>query len=113
MAHKRCYTAACVLPSGRVAVVGGAGTDGVVRKDGEVFDPVKREWEPLGAEIAHTRASSIAVAGGLLALGGQSTPALYDEESGRWVTLPHTMVQVRTGTGLVSMPGAALVAAAQ
>jgi hypothetical protein len=58
MAHKRAHAAACVLPSGRVAVVGGTGTDGVMRKDGEVFDPVKREWEPLGAEMAPITATS-------------------------------------------------------
>eukprot|EP01046_Picozoa_sp_COSAG06_P054395 COSAG06_NODE_9677_length_1846_cov_1.724671_1_plen_482_part_10 len=114
MAHKRSHPAACVLPSGRVAVVGGFGTDGEVRKDGEVFDPVKREWEPLRVEMAHQHSdiSTVAVAGGLLAVGGVHTPELYDEESGRWFTLPHAMEQRRQGTGLVSVPAAVLVAAA-
>jgi hypothetical protein len=112
MAHKP-LPVACVLPSGRVAVVGGGGTDGGARKDGEVFDPVKREWEPLGAEMAHKHGniSTVAVAGGLLAVG-LNPPELYDEESGRWVTLPHGMVEQRQGVGLVSMPAAALAAAA-
>jgi hypothetical protein len=111
MAHARTVAAACVLPSGWVAVVSGIGTDGVLRKDGEVFDPVKREWEPLGAEMAHVHGdiSTVAVAGGLLAVGVNS-PELYDEESGRWLTLPRAMVQQRRGTGLVSVPAAVLVA---
>jgi hypothetical protein len=96
-----------------VAVVGGTGTDNVTRKDGEVFDPVKRAWEPLGAEMAHKHGniSTVDVAGGLLAVGFH-TPELYDEESGRWVTLPHGMVEHRKATGLISVPAAALVAAA-
>jgi N-acetylneuraminic acid mutarotase len=126
MAHKRTDAAACVLPSGRVAVVGGTGTDGRGRKDGEVFDPVTREWEPPGAEMAHQHGniSIMAVAGGLLAVGftvavaggllavGFVPPELYDEGSGRWVTLPHAMVELRQATGLISVPAAALVAAA-
>jgi hypothetical protein len=113
MAHKRYCAAACMLPSGRVAVVGGAGTDGNTRKDGEVFDPVKRVWEPLGAEIAHKHGttSTVAVAGGLLTTGAIS-PELYDEGSGRWVTLPHAMAKQRDSAGLISVPAAALVAAA-
>ena len=114
MAHRRSRAAACVLPSGRVAVLGGCGTDDFSRKDSEVFDPVKREWEPLGAEMAHGHGniSAMAVAGGLLAVGGNTAPELYEEESGRWVTLPHAATAgKRDGTGLVSLPAAALVAA--
>eukprot|EP01046_Picozoa_sp_COSAG06_P018192 COSAG06_NODE_1258_length_10078_cov_2.895280_2_plen_504_part_00 len=114
MAHKRAGAAACVLPSGRVAVLGGWGTDSVDRKDGEVFDPVKREWEPLGAERAHSHSniSTVAVAGGLIVVGGATVPEMYDEESGRWFTLPHAMVQQRKATGLVPVAAAALKAAA-
>jgi hypothetical protein len=116
MAHTRAGAAACVLPSGRVAVVGGVDTDGDDRKDGEVFDPVKREWEPLGAEMAyqHFNISAVAVAGGLVVVSedGDIHNELYDEESGRWVTLPHAMVSRRGGAGLVSVPAAALTAAA-
>eukprot|EP01046_Picozoa_sp_COSAG06_P056190 COSAG06_NODE_10553_length_1660_cov_1.100577_2_plen_176_part_00 len=54
MAHGRTKATACVLPSGRVAVVGGTGpcAHDRLRTDGEVYDPVKRKWEPLGAELA-------------------------------------------------------------
>jgi hypothetical protein len=78
-----------------------------------VFDPVKREWEPLGAEMVdkHGNISTVAVAGGLLVVGFVP-PEPYDEETGRWVTLPHGMIAQRHGTGLVSMPAAALAAAA-
>jgi hypothetical protein len=78
-----------------------------------VFDPVKREWEPLGAEMAHQHAnpSVVAVAGGLLAVAeaeDYGPNELYDEQSGRWFQLPHAMVQPRDGTGLVSVPESAL-----
>jgi N-acetylneuraminic acid mutarotase len=110
MAHKRTAAAACVLLSGRVAVMGGSGTDSKVRKDGEVFDPAKREWEPLRAEMAqkHGNISTVAVAGGLIVVGGEAAPELYEEESGRWFTLPHAMVQQRKATGLVPVAAAAL-----
>jgi hypothetical protein len=112
LAHARSYAAACVLPSGRVAVVGGVSAHDFDRTDGEVFDTVKREWEPLGAEMAdeHVSISAVAVAGGLLAVG-VSPPELYDEGSGRWLTLPHAMVQPRSNVGLVSASAAALTAA--
>jgi hypothetical protein len=81
------------------------------RKDGEVFDHVKREWEPLGAEMAHAHGniSAVSVAGGLLAVGVNS-PELYEEETGRWITLPHAMIAKRQGVGLASVPAAALAA---
>ena len=93
-------------------MVGGVDTDGDDRKDGEVYDPVKREWEPLGADMAHKHGniSIMAVAGGLLVVG--SKPELYDEASGRWLKLPHAMAEKRQGGGLVSVPAAALAAAA-
>jgi hypothetical protein len=102
-----------VLPSGRVAVVGETGTDGDDRKDGEVYDPVKREWEPLGAEMAgkHVNISAVAVVGGMLVVSmdeDDQQNELYDEESGRWFQLPLAMVEPRRGAGLVSVPGAAL-----
>jgi N-acetylneuraminic acid mutarotase len=114
MAHRRGQPAACVLPSGRVAVVGGWGTDGRTRTDGEVFDLAKRKWEPLGAEMAHSHSniSTMAVAGGLIVVGGTTVPELYEEESGRWLTLPHAMVQQRRATGLVPVAAATLKAAA-
>jgi hypothetical protein len=44
-------------------------------------------------------------------VGGRVAPELYDEESGRWLTLPHTMVEPRRNAGLVSVSAAALTAA--
>eukprot|EP01046_Picozoa_sp_COSAG06_P035564 COSAG06_NODE_3836_length_4852_cov_13.191458_2_plen_462_part_00 len=107
MALNRSNAAACVLPSGRVAVLGGVGSDGAARKDGEVFDPEKREWELLGAEMArpHANISAVAVCSGLVVAGGNKLPELFEEESGRWVALPHAMAEPRQGTGLISLPG--------
>jgi hypothetical protein len=92
MARARGQVASCVLPSGRFVVLGGSGADQVRRKDGEVFDPVRRVWEPVPADMMYGRCGFGAqvVAGGLL-VSGEDTPELYDEESGRWFTLPHPM----------------------
>jgi hypothetical protein len=97
MMHERVECAACVLPSGRVAVVGGHAETMMMaetttiqgRRDGEVFDPVKREWEPLGAQMAHRHFNirATAVAGGMLLVSDRSEE-LYDERSGRWFQLP-------------------------
>ena len=94
-------------------MVGGRGADAQWRKDGEVYDPMKREWAPLGAELVHEHGSIsvMAVAGGLLAVDVDSSE-LYDEGSGRWLTLPHAIAEPRAGAGLVSLPAAALTAAA-
>eukprot|EP01046_Picozoa_sp_COSAG06_P032801 COSAG06_NODE_3303_length_5532_cov_4.124425_2_plen_538_part_00 len=111
MAHERWCAATCMLPSGRVAVVGGVGTDGYIRKDGEVFDLVKHEWEPLGAhdidmeQHKHRNIiSATAVAGGLIAVGGRAKPELYQEECGRWFSLPRRTRQPRANVELVSVP---------
>lgn len=70
MAEERNQASACVLPSGRVAVVGGVSTDNMDCKNGEMFDLVRRVWEPLPAEMIHARndLDVVAVAGGLLAV---------------------------------------------
>jgi N-acetylneuraminic acid mutarotase len=113
MVHTRYCAVACILSSGQVAVVAGADANNVARRDGEVFDPAKREWKPLGAEMTHKHGniSAVAVAGGLIVVGGENTE-LYDEESGRWVTLPHGIADKRKGAGLVSVPVAPVVVAA-
>jgi hypothetical protein len=115
MACKRSCAAACVL-SGRVAVVGGFDPDGMICHDREVFDPVKCEWAPLGAEMASiSDISAVTVCGGLVVVGATEDDEpneLYDEQSGRWFELPHAMVEPRFGTGLVLLPAAALVATA-
>jgi hypothetical protein len=112
MAQNRSEAAACVLPSGRVAVVGGFGVDGEGRKDGEAFDPVKRTWEPL-PETAIVRGNVPAepVAGGMIMVGDE-TAELFDEESGRWLTLPHPMAAPCLTTQLISLPASALQEAA-
>jgi len=46
------------------------------------------------------------VAGGLLAVGGQghANAMLFEEESGRWFTLPGQMPKGREGHGLTTIP---------
>ena len=123
MAEKRSGPGCCVLPSGRVAVVGGAGDDDRGRSGGEAFDPEARTWQPL-PPMAHERWQHglVAVAGGLLAVGGALTDEdededvvvpdeLFDEASGRWFELPHALAEQRLSCGLVSLPASALAAA--
>ena len=98
-------------------MVGGVGAGAAAsedRSDGEAFDPVARTWQPL-PPMAHARSDHglVAVAGGLLAVGGSwVAPAeLFDEASGRWFELPHPMAEPRRTTVAVSLPAAALAPA--
>ena len=96
------------------AVVGGKGTDGKNRTDGEAFDPQARTWQPL-PPVAFRRGSPgvVAVAGGLLAVGSNKKDKpneLFDEASGRWFKLPHPMAEPRYAVRacVVSLPAASL-----
>jgi hypothetical protein len=51
------------------------------------------------------------VAGGLI-LARKDRAELFDEESGRWLALPHPMAEPRRWTQLVSVPASALLASA-
>ena len=80
-------------------------------RNGEAFDPVARTWQPL-PPMAHARNGHgvVAVAGGLLTVGGNKTVPneLFDEASGRWFELPHPMAEARRVCKVVSLPAAAL-----
>jgi hypothetical protein len=104
-----------------VAVVGGAYTvDGRERDDGEAFDLQTRTWNPLPPMgSARTDAGLVAVAGGMVVVGGERTfgtelpaPELFDEASGQWFKLPQ-LVQPRKDAGVVSLPATAATAAQQ
>jgi hypothetical protein len=103
MAQARFLAAGCVLPSGRFAVLGGGDT----REDAEAFDPVSRAWEPL-PPMPHglVDGAAVAVPGGLLAAGGMNhaDAMLFEEESGRWFTLPGQMPTWRSAHGLTTIP---------
>jgi hypothetical protein len=109
MARARDGAAGCVLPSGRFAVLGGLAEDDIGRGDAEAFDPVNRAWQPLPAMPHHLdrgAAVAVAVAGGLLAMdgrGGRAGAMLFEEESGRWFTLPNQMPTGRDGPVLVTV----------
>ena len=111
MAHARTGAAGHVLPSGRFVVLGGRTRFGTDRSDGEVYDPVRRVWEPLPAEMASRRSdfSAAPVPGGLIVAGGSvddeaSEAELYDEASGCWFTLPHSQTDGVSFMSLVSVP---------
>ena len=99
--------ACCVLPSGRFAVLGGVGRDYNPRWDAEAFDPVSRAWQPL-PPMPHDLVigAAVAVAGGLLAVGGydRADAMLFEEESGRWFTLPGQLPAGWAGHGLTTVP---------
>jgi hypothetical protein len=112
MGQARHMAVGCVLPSGRFAVLGGEGYDFTMmddahREDAEAFDPVSRAWQPL-PHMPHSlcHGAAVVVAGGLLAVGGQNHAGamLFDEESGRWFTLPGQMPTGREGHGLTTIP---------
>eukprot|EP01045_Picozoa_sp_COSAG04_P013868 COSAG04_NODE_1007_length_8800_cov_5.348006_2_plen_189_part_00 len=132
MAEERSAAGCCVLPSGRVAVVGGNRGAHQPLNDGVAFDPEARTWQPL-PPMAHARGwhGVVAVAGGMLAVGGAEAVAedtddedgedeerplppaeLFDEASGRWFELPHPMVEPRSYCRIVSLPAAAFAAPA-
>eukprot|EP01045_Picozoa_sp_COSAG04_P027564 COSAG04_NODE_4064_length_2328_cov_1.284432_1_plen_368_part_00 len=119
MAQKRANAGCCVLPSGRVAAVGSIhGPGQELLASGEAFDPEARTWQSL-PPMAHARSGHVvAVAGGLLAVGGAAPDGeanmppdeLFDEASGRWFELPHSMAQPRQSVAVVSLPAAACAA---
>jgi hypothetical protein len=96
------YAAGCMLPDGRFAVVGGRGWGGRTTGVGEVYDCARNEWTPLPAPrgmVGGVRAFAalVPVAGGMLICGGKPyvvSPEgeLWDEESWRWLKLPHGMI---------------------
>jgi hypothetical protein len=108
MAHPRRFATGCGLPSGRFVVLGGIDIHHADRGDAEAFDPVRRVWEllPPMPRVLLVGAA-VAVAGGLLAVGGENHAGamLFDEESGRWFTLPGQMPAGRAGHGLTTVPG--------
>ena len=101
-----------------MAQVGGCGDDGEPRRDGEAFDPATGRWSLLPDQMAVDRAqhSLVAVAGGMIAIGGvgEAAPAeLFDEESGRWIGLPCPLATPRdAGARVVAVPASALPAPA-
>jgi hypothetical protein len=119
MATARLHAAGCVLPDGRFAVVGGRGhPDDDIQRCGEVYDCGRNEWTPLPAPIGMVGggrecAALVPVAGGMLILGGRANDGsveaeLWDEESRRWLELPHGMHTWCTLAAAVSVPLAAL-----
>ena len=110
-ANERTQLGMCMLPSGRVAVMGGLGANGEGRKDCEAFDLVTRTWGPLPEmPVALANMAAAPVAGGMIAVGGGKVE-LFDEGSGRWLTLPHQTEEPRLITQLVSLQASALQAA--
>jgi hypothetical protein len=108
--------AACVLPSGCVAVVGGTVASGSSR-GGQVYDPARCAWKSLPEmALAREYPGLTAVAGGMITVGSRGGyftrndgyGELFDEESGRWFKLPIVMAQPRVSTCMVAVHAAAL-----
>ena len=114
------YGHAAAVLGDKLLVLGGYGAGGKLNDvwasaDGEV-------WTPLPAAMvggSRNFAALVPVAGGMLVLGGcrQSDPGtgqvcytteLFDEESGRWLELPHVMGESRTCAAAVSLPAMAM-----
>eukprot|EP01047_Picozoa_sp_COSAG01_P017068 COSAG01_NODE_893_length_12880_cov_7.428371_2_plen_519_part_00 len=128
MTTARVNAAGCVLQDGRFAVVGGhndlswflqSSNDVVSHRDGEMYNCARNEWTPLPAPIemvggGRQCAALVPVAGGMLICGGDAEyefveAELWDEESQRWLELPHRMDPDRRGFArAVSVPAGAL-----
>eukprot|EP01047_Picozoa_sp_COSAG01_P032731 COSAG01_NODE_2379_length_7794_cov_7.414295_3_plen_507_part_00 len=117
MTKGRSQPAGCVLPDGRFVVVSGSMRGGRHR-DGELYDCVRNEWTPLPAPIGmvgggRLDAALVPVAGGMLMLGGDvddesAEGELWDEESRRWLKLPHGMDTPCRFAAAASVPVGAL-----
>jgi hypothetical protein len=72
-----------------------------IHGDGEVYDCARNEWTPLPAPMGMVGggrecAALVPVVGGMLILGGDAgdrsvEAELWDEESQRWLKVPHRM----------------------
>eukprot|EP01043_Picozoa_sp_COSAG02_P009010 COSAG02_NODE_299_length_25349_cov_53.762020_12_plen_381_part_00 len=116
MKSARPWPAACELPSGRIAVIGAKAADD--RKNGEVLDLsncARGTWHPL-PKSKHVRGMTgvTAVPGGMVAVGSFDKSGapneMFDEEMGRWFTLPHAMIDIRASTRAVPVASAAIAA---
>ena len=58
---------------------------------------------------ARRHPAAVPLAGEMVVVG-QEAVDLFDEDSGRWLTLPHPMAQPRYDTQVVSLPASALQA---
>jgi N-acetylneuraminic acid mutarotase len=79
------FTAAALLPSGKVLV---AGVDTNSSPVAELFDPSTGVWDATGApHTNHFLASLIVMPGGKALLGaGEAAPEIYDPATGNWTT---------------------------
>jgi hypothetical protein len=114
MQQARCAAAGALLPSGLFAIVGGrwAISDARMRRDGEVFDITARMWHSLpDMRVPRSGQAAMAISGGLIVLGGAAADSpssagsqgqgqaaapsapyeFFDENSWRWLTLPHQL----------------------
>ncbi|REG37601.1 N-acetylneuraminic acid mutarotase [Archangium gephyra] len=118
MAVGRRYHTATLLASGKVLVVGGEASAGVVLNSAELYDPATGTWSSAGAMAAgrqyHT--SVRLPSGKVLVLGGASggvskaSSELYDPETGTWSSTGNMSV-ARTYTTATLLPsGKVLVA---
>ncbi len=118
MAFPRAGAAACVLACGDVMVVGGySDTSLTRRRDVEFFNPASLTWRVKRSDMAFARGipGLAVVPGGVVVAGSQNqmdqntaNVELYDEDTGKWLRLPHPMTKPRVAASLVALPAAAL-----
>lgn len=112
MKHTRAGAVACTLPSGRVAVLGGHGEDGVYRQDGELYNPATGRWaySRWGMYSGDYIVGAVAVSHGMVMTTMKGYSVLYDEESRHCVRLPKSTFTGESRDSLVhvSVPTSAL-----
>lgn len=116
MSTARPWPAACVLPSGRVAVIGAKAK--AVRKTCECLElfasNARAIWHPM-PPTKHVRGmtGAMAIPGGMVAVGSfqrNGVNELFSEDRGQWFSLPHAMIDKRLSTRAVPVPIAAIAA---
>lgn len=117
MAVERTLHQAVKLPNGRVLVIGGADSLGVVTTSCEIYDPVTNAFTPTGSltspRVGHAATllgnGKVLVSGGLATYvdpinnfvavmnTAQNTAETWDPATGTWTAVPGTMAQKRSG----------------
>jgi hypothetical protein len=108
---------ATLLPNGKVLVVGGYGSSGLL-SSAELYDPVSGTWTTTGpmpvARFTHTATllpnGKVLVAGGEGSGGELNTAVLYDPASGTWTVTGHLNIARTFHTATLLPNGKVLVA---